>query len=437
MHHRIELVGVQRLQIERIEFERWLVVVAHGESILRSGCDGTERDASVAFDEVLAKARLFLFAAIGGALTGLASYAFLKGLDWATNSRLRHGWIIWFLPVAGFAVGAAYHYLGGRAKGGTPAVIEQTHTYTHGVPTRMAPLIFGGSVVGHLFGASVGREGAALQLAGSVTDTAARAGRLSPDDRRLLVVASLAGGWGAVFAVPVTGIIFAMQVTKTHRWRALVPSVIAAFTGKWVVDRLGYRFGVRPQLPRTHWTIGLPLKLVLAGVVMGVAARVFVWSLKALKVRMAHRMRYQPLRTAVGGAITIALVPIFGRDYLGLSTPLMQQAFAGHHVDIWEPILKMLFTVIALGSGFVGGEVLPLFIMGAAFGSAIAPGLHAPGPLLATTGSCAAFASAASVAITGIVLAVEQFGWYALVPAIIVGLTARIVAGRPGLYVAH
>jgi H+/Cl- antiporter ClcA len=386
---------------------------------------------------MLAKARLLLFAAIGGALTGLVSYAFLRALDWATDNRLHHGWIIWLLPLAGFVVGAAYHYWGGRAKGGTPAVIEQTHIFTHGVPTRMAPMIFGGSVMGHLFGASVGREGAALQLAGSVTDSAARLGRLSPIDRRLLVVASLAGGWGAVFSVPITGVFFAMQVTKTHRWRALMPAIVSAFTGKWVVDELGYRFAIRPHLPRTHWSIGLPAKLLLTGVAMGLLARLFVWSLRKVKVRMAHLVRYQPLRTAIGGAITVALVPIFGRDYLGLSSPLMAQAFAGQHVHIWEPFLKMLFTVIALGSGFVGGEVLPLFIMGAAFGGAIAPGLHAPAPLLATTASCAAFASAASVAVTGVVLTVEQFGWHAFVPALIVGFTARLVAGRPGLYVAH
>ncbi|MEI8241338.1 MAG: chloride channel protein [Actinomycetota bacterium] len=95
----------------------------------------------------------------------------------------------------------------------------------------------------------------------------------------------------------------------------------------------------------------------------------------------------------------------------------------------------MLFTVIALGTGFVGGEVLPLFIMGATFGAAAFPG--AQSPLMATTGSCAVFASAASVAVTGVVLTVEQFGWRALAPAIIVGLSARIVAGRPGLYIAH
>ena len=115
----------------------------------------------------------------------------------------------------------------------------------------------------------------------------------------------------------------------------------------------------------------------------------------------------------------------------------MQQAFSGQHVDIGVPFLKLVFTVVALGTGFVGGEVLPLFVMGSTLGAAIAPGLHAPAPLLATTGSAAAFSSAASVAVTGVVLTVEQFGWHSFIPALIVGGVARLAAGRPGLYVAH
>ena len=138
--------------------------------------------------------KVWIFAAIGGALTGLISYAFLESLDWATRTRLSHGWLVWFLPLGGLAVGAAYHYWGGRAKGGTPLVVEQAHIFTHGVPARMAPLIFGGAVAGHVVGASVGREGAALQMAGSLHDTAARAGKLQPDARRAIVAASRAGG---------------------------------------------------------------------------------------------------------------------------------------------------------------------------------------------------------------------------------------------------
>jgi H+/Cl- antiporter ClcA len=385
----------------------------------------------------MSRVRVAVFAAVGGALTGLASFAFLRALDWATTTRLDHGWLVWLLPLVGLAIGAAYHYWGGRAKGGTPGVIEQAHTFTHGVPARMAPLIFGGSVAGHMFGASVGREGAALQIAGSVTDTAASAARLTADERRTLIGASLAGGWGAVFGVPFTGIAFTLQLSRHHRWKALLPAVVSAFTGRFVVDALGYQMSNRPRLPATDWTVGLPFKLAAAGIAVGLIGRLFVVSLKTVKTRMARWMHWPPGRAIVGGAATLGLMILFGRDYLGLSTPLVEQAFSGQHVDIGVPFLKLVFTVVALGTGFVGGEVLPLFVIGSTLGAAIAPGLHAPAPLLATTGSAAAFASAASVAVTGVVLTVEQFGWHSLIPALIVGGVARVAAGRPGLYVAH
>ncbi len=385
----------------------------------------------------MSRLKLWLFAAIGGGLTGLISYAFLRSLDWATRTRIAHGWLVWLLPLAGLAVGLAYHHWGGRAKGGTPSVIEQSHTFTHGVPSRMAPLIFAGSVVGHLFGASVGREGAALQMAGSVSDTASRLGKLGPDDRRTLVAASLAGGWGAVFAVPLTGIVFTLQVAKHRRWRALIPAVISAYTGKVVVSSLGYSFGSRPRLPRNDWTFGLPFKLALVGIGVGLLARLFVGLIKLTKRRMAHAMHWPPGRTFIGGVATVALMLAFGRDYLGLSTQLYADAIAGNHIDWWDPLLKLLFTAVALGTGFVGGEVLPLFVIGSTFGAAVAPGMNMAGPLLAATGAPAAFASAASVMLTGLVLTVEQFGWRTLIPAIIVGVFARMVAGRPGLYIAH
>ena len=385
----------------------------------------------------MSQVKVWFFAAIGGVLTGLISFAFLESLDWATRTRIDHGWLVWLLPLAGLAVGAAYHYWGGRAKGGTPSVIEQTHTFTHGVTSRMAPLIFGGSVVGHVFGASVGREGAALQMAGSVSDTAARLGGLDEHDRRTIITSSLAGGWGAVFGVPVTGVVFAMQVSKKHRIRALVPSIIAAFSGRWVVDLLGYEMTDRPRLPRNDWTIGLPFKFALIGIGVGLLARLFVALVKFTKRKMARAVHWPPARTVIGGAATVGLMVLFGRDYLGLSDGLYSAAIAGAELDWWVPLLKLLFTVVALGTGFVGGEVLPLFVIGATFGAAAAPAMNVNGSLLAATGAPAAFASAASVTLTGFVLTVEQFGWRTLIPAIIVGVFARLTAGRPGLYMAH
>jgi H+/Cl- antiporter ClcA len=334
-------------------------------------------------------------------------------------------------------VTGSYHRWGGRAKGGTPYVIEQSHIHTHGVPARTAPFIFVGSTIGHLFGASVGREGAALQMAGSVTDTVAGAARLSPSQRRTLVAASLAGGWGAVFAVPVTGVVFALQVCRGHRLRTIVPAIVSAVTGRWVVDLLGYEMGDRPRLPASEWTVGLPFKFALFGIAVGLLARLFVATLKRVRRRAARWFHHPVPRAVAGGVATIGMVWLFGRGYVGLSTPLYSNAIAGGDVSIWQPFLKLLFTAVALGTGYVGGEVLPLFVMGATLGGAMAPGLGAAGPVFAATGAPAAFASAASVAVTGVVLSVEQFGSGVLVPALIVGLFARMAAGRPGLYRAH
>lgn len=379
---------------------------------------------------------VWLVSLVGGALTGLISWAFLRTLDWATTARIEHGWLVLTLPVAGALVAGAYHRWGGRAKGGTPAVVEQANVLTHGVPARMAPFIFGGATVGHLAGASVGREGAALQMAASLTDTTARTLRLHPEERRIAIAASLAGGWGAVFGVPVTGIVFCRQVNRHRRWRSFVPSVISAVTGLVVVRSLGHRFA-HPALAAPDWTLALPLKLVVLGIGTGLLARMFVGLLKWVRHHAARHLHQPMLRAAVGGAATLALLALVGRDHLGLSGELLERALTGGTVGWYDPFLKMLFTAIALGTGFVGGEVLPLFVMGATLGSSWAPGLGADRALLASTASTAAFASAASVMTTGVVLTVEQFGWHALIPALIVGMTARIVAGRPGLYVAH
>ena len=386
---------------------------------------------------MLTRVRLIVFAALGGGITGVASYWFLEALIWATRTRVEHPWLVWLLPGIGVLVAGVYFYWGGRAKGGTPAVIEQGNVYTHGVGPEMAPLIFGGSIAGHLGGASVGREGAALQMAGSITDTVAGLGRFSRDDRRTLVAASLAGGWGSVFGVPFTGVAFALQVTHHRRWRVLIPALASAWTGKLVVSALDADFGVRPHLDRPDWTLWTPFALALAGIGFGLMGRLFVLSIMAIRNRMGHRVRWPPVRAFIGGLATLALMALAGRDYLGLSLPLLGEALAGEPVDWWVPFLKLLFTAIALGTGFVGGEVAPLFVIGGTLGASMGSPLHTDRAMLAAVGSTTTFAAAASVALTGIVLSVEQFGRHALVPALIVAVTARMAAGRPGLYVHH
>ena len=372
--------------------------------------------------------------AASGALAGVASYVFLELLDRVTELRLDHGWIVWLLPLAGIAVGLAYQYLGGRARGGTSLAVSEAHAYTHGAPARMAPLVLAGTLIGHLFGASVGREGTAVQMSSSLTDAGARVLRLDHDHRAMLARAALAGGFGAVFGVPLAGIVFAMEVARRRTVRAFVAAVPAAFVGNAVVDALGHQHAERAEV-HLPFSLGTIVGLVAGGLVIGLAARLFAVSIVSTKGLTARWIAWPWLRPALGGVATLALMSMVGRDYLGLSLPLLDQALAGH-ADWWDPLLKMLFTVVALGTGFVGGEVTPLFVVGATLGAVLGGPLPIAPAALASLGLAALFGAAANVPLACTVMAAELFGPAALLPALVVCMCARATAGGTSIY-AH
>jgi H+/Cl- antiporter ClcA len=384
---------------------------------------------------MLRLARLVALAALSGGAAGLASYAFLESLRWATATRLEHGWLLWLLPLAGLAIGCVYHYVGGAARGGTGLAVREARALGHGVPARMAPMIFGCAVVGHLCGASVGREGAAVQMSASLTDTGSRLLKLPDDERRALLVGSLAAGFGSIIGAPVAGLAFGVQLTKRRDARALLACAIAAFAGHRTVRWLTDKPTTYPHPQVARWTIGLPLKLVLLGGLLGVVGRLYMWLGERTGHQLSRLITWPALRPLVGAVATIGLAAMVGRDYLGLSLPLLGNALNGAHVVWWASAMKLVFTAVALGSGFVGGEVIPLFVIGATFGSTMAGPLHVPPALLATCGLATLFTASAQIGLTGVVLATELFGWHATIPVMIVAAAARLTVGHTGLYV--
>jgi H+/Cl- antiporter ClcA len=376
---------------------------------------------------------LVVLGACCGAMAGLASFVFLEALRRVTDLRIDHGWIVWLLPVAGLLIGFTYHRYGGRAVGGTALAVSEAHAYTRGAPARMAPLVLGGTLIGHLFGASIGREGTAVQMSSSLTDAGARALHLDHDQRATLARAALAGGFGAVFGVPFAGVVFAMEVARRRTLRAVLASVPAAFVGHWVVEALGYHHTERAAVT-FGFSITVLGKLLVAGCVFGLAAALFTRIVPALRTFMAHTVAWPPARPLLGGLATLLLVVVVGRDYLGLSLPLLDTSLAGADIDWYDPALKLLFTVVALGSGFVGGEVTPLFVIGAALGSVVSVPLHLPAATVAALGMAAVFGAAAHVPLACSVMAVELFGAGLVAPALLVCLVARAVAAGDGLY---
>ncbi|MGE0877515.1 MAG: chloride channel protein [Acidimicrobiia bacterium] len=372
---------------------------------------------------------------LSGALAGLSAYVFLEGLDRVTRLRTDHRWLLALLPLAGLVVGAAYHYLGGRAAQGNALLIDEIHEPTEWVPHRMAPLVLIGTWITHLFGGSAGREGTALQMSGSLSDGAARLLRLGPADRRLLLITALGGGFGAVFGVPLAGAVFALEVQAIGRLRydALVPALTASVVGNLVVHGLGYHHAPRAALS-VDVTGTLLVKVAIAGLAFGLAGAAFAELTHGIKRLLARFVKWAPLRSFIGGVGVIGLALLFGQQYLGLSLPLIDRALAGDQLSFAVFALKILFTALTLGSGFPGGEVTPLFVIGATLGAALATPLHLPIVLCAALGFVAVFAGAANTPLACTVMGVEIFGAGVIVPMAVACVIAYVFSNHRGIY---
>ena len=372
-----------------------------------------------------------------GCVAGLLSYSFLRSLEWATNTRVSHSAIIWFLPLAGLVIGIAYHYGGGRAQEGNTLLWNEVHEVTFGIPRRMAPMVFAGGVITHLFGGSGGREGAALQMTASVSDGIARLLHIGKSHRRVIVLASFAGGFGAIFGTPVAGAVFALEAPFVGGFQldGLLPALTASIVGDLVVRELGYHHSIVAAIPRVNITALVLLKTVAAGIAFGLAARAFVWLTRTIKVNATRFLRFTPLRPMLGGAVVLALVGLSGsRAYLGLSLPLISNALIGVKLAFAVFAWKLLFTAVTIGTGFPGGEVTPLFCIGATLGAALATPLGLPVGLVAGLGYVAVFGAAANTPIALTIVAAEVFGAGVLPLVALSCAVAYLVSPHRGIY---
>ncbi|MDN4037553.1 voltage-gated chloride channel family protein [Massilia sp. YIM B02443] len=369
-------------------------------------------------------------------LAGTASAFFLFALDWATGTRSAHPWLIWLLPIAGFAVGWIYLRFAGRAEFGNNLLIDEIHDPKQTIPLRMAPLVLGGTVISHLFGASVGREGTAVQMGGALADQITHRFKLGLEDRRIVLMAGIAAGFASVFGTPLAGAVFAIEVLVIGRLRhdAILPCLVAAVTA----DAVGLWWGVRHTHypldaipPLSAWGVGA---MMLAGAVFGLVGRAFAASTHALGCWMRARIAYAPLRPFVGGLIVAVAVWLIGTErYIGLGIPVIVESFQ-QPVAWYDWLAKMALTVLSLGTGFKGGEVTPLFYIGATLGNALAPLLHMPFALLAGIGFVAVFAGAANVPLASTLMAMELFGAEIGVYAMMACVVSYLFSGHAGIY---
>ena len=395
------------------------------------------------FTDLLATFRYLLqwipIASLAGVLGGSASALLLVSLAWATDTRERHKWLIALLPLAGLAVGCLYRYLGTSVEAGNNLILDEVHDPKRTIPIRMTPLILFGTFVTHLFGGSAGREGTAIQTGASLADQLARPFRLNDRERRVLLMAGISAGFASVFGTPLAGAVFGVEVLAIGAvsYDAIVPCFLAAFVG----DLTTHAWGVTHTVYRVRDAPAVSVKgaacAAIAGVVFGLVAMVFARATHAVGHIFKARIAWSPLRPFAGGVLVALGVWATGTTrYIGLGIPTILAAFGGRQPP-WQWAWKLVFTAVTLGAGFKGGEVTPLFFIGATLGNALSYVLPLPPSLLAGMGFVAVFAGAANTPIASTLMAVELFGAEAGAFAGIACVFAYLFSGEAGIYTSQ
>lgn len=378
------------------------------------------------------------------ATVGAASAFFLWSLDAVTSLRFAHPWLLWLLPAAGFAIATIYQKIGRTANGGNHLLLEEIHQPTSGVPRRMAPLILLGTLASHLFGASVGREGTALQIGGGIAAAFARHFHTKPETVRTILMSGVAAGFGGVFGAPIAGAVFAIEVLgKCHRkLTALIPCLLASSLAHLTCLTCGAKHLHYTVSATLHWDLKLLGIIALIAFAASAVADVFVLASHTLTRQLTRLLPHPGWRAFAGGSLVVALVLLMGnRDYLGLGIlaeyPSATTLPAFFHGPTASPIAwlwKALFTLAVITTGFKGGEVTPLLFIGAALGNAIASTFGAPFDLTAALGMVAIFAAATRTPIASTLLGIEFFGLALTLPLAIACLTACSLSRSAGLY---
>lgn len=357
-----------------------------------------------------------IFSGLIGLIVGCVSAAFYHAFFWATSARTTHLWLIGLLPLGGVCIVALYRLCGLEKDQGTNFVLVAVR---ENVPLRLrtAPLVFFSTILTHLVGGSSGREGAILQIGGSISSKVGQWMKLDDKDSRIITMCGMAAAFSALFGTPITAAMFAMEVVSVGvlYYAAIVPCAVSSIMGLWVAKLF--------HVPATAFPLtGIPdlspvalLQVIVLGVLFALLSILFCRIMHTVPHLYQRFFPNSFLRAAVGGFLVIALTLLvwlwnpFTFDYNGAGESIIHAAVEGHA----RPeafLLKMLFTALTLGAGFKGGEIVPVFFTGATFGCTVAPLLGLSPSFGAGLGMVCVFCGVTNCPITSLLMALELFG---------------------------
>lgn len=387
-------------------------------------------------NNILLLSKWIFICVLVGFLSGSASAFFLVSLEWVTQYREHHNWIIWLLPIGGLIVGLSYHYYGREVVKGNNLLLEEYENPEKIIPLKMAPLVLFGTLITHLFGGSAGREGTAVQMGGAIADQFTSIFKLDGSDRKTIIILGISAGFASIFGTPLAGAIFALEVLyfskityKSVFW-SFVVAYFANFTVEiWQVKHTHYHIPIVPHITATilGW-------IIIVSLLFGFAAMLFSRSTHFWGKLFSKTIAYPPLRPMVGGIILATTFYFIGTTkFIGLGVPVIVEAFSNPN-QATDFLFKILFTGFTLGAGFKGGEVTPLFFVGATLGSALSVIVPLPIALLAGMGFVAVFSGATHTPIACTVMGMELFGIESGLYILIACIVAYYASGSVGIY---
>lgn len=376
-----------------------------------------------------------LFSILAGIAIGLVGTAFYFGMNLVTEIRFAHPWLICLLPAAGLLITGAYQLLKDENDSGTNLILSAIHSGDN-IPLRMAPLIFFSTLITHLFGGSAGREGAALQLGGSIGSGIGTLFHFSEKEQKVLIMCGMSAAFSAVFGTPLAAAIFAMEVVSVGimHYSALLPCVISSL----IAHQIAVSFGATAE---SFTVLNIPsvaiipsLKIALLAILCAFASILFCILLHQTGHLFQKLFSNKYLRIVVGGLIIVALTALIGdQTYNGTGMTVIQQCFLGS-TPPFAFLLKMIFTAITLAVGYKGGEIVPSFFIGATLGCFFGTIAGISPSLCAAAGMGAVFCGVTNCPITSLLICFELFGFEGMPYYLLTIAISYVVSGYYGLY---